>query len=169
MSTQRQRILIVASSLLLLGFLFYLILHSVMQWDIEKQFGNGYVLCAHGEIFYVDKKRDDSFFYVIPYGVKKFNFNNNWILAQTSTKKRFCRDTTVFDINAGNDSINNQYWLIDKSLPINTEDSSNYSTLFYDSFSYNVLTSLIGPLSLEEFKIIKKNLKIDIDLSEQKQ
>ena len=168
MGIKRQRILVITSILLLSGLISILILHSVIQWDIEKNFGNGYVLCDHGEIFYVDKKRDYSYFYVLPYGVKKYGSNKKWIILQTSTKEKYRRDSAVLDINAGNDSIFNSYWLIDKTLPINTADSSNYSTLYFGSFSYKVLSSLIGPMSLEELKINKEILKINIDLSEQK-
>ena len=197
----RITVFVITASILLFILLVGYILYSLCHWDIEYRFGNNYVLCAHGEIFYIDNNTNKTYFNVIPYGVKKYNSNKRWIIAQTTTGFIYSRDSSQiaeskvisqspdFDPNRitysilkpnTKDSLDfrsykesrryDAYWIIDKSIPINTSDSSNYCLLYYSSKTPLPILcpSLIGPLSLEEFNKARNDFKIDLELTKVK-
>lgn len=191
---------VITTCILLFTLLVGFILYSLCHWDVEYRLGNNYVLCAHGEIFYIDNKTNKTYYNVIPYGVKKYNSNKKWIIAQTTTGFIYSRDSSRFtesnvisqspDFNSNRinniiyqntkDSLDfrsykesrryDAYWIIDKSILINTSDSSNYCLLYYSSKTPLPILcpSLIGPLSLEEFNKARNDFKIDLELTKVK-
>ncbi|MBR5907788.1 MAG: hypothetical protein IKZ50_05280 [Bacteroidales bacterium] len=167
--TNRKTIIVLFIFTFLIDPLIIFVIYSLFHWGIEYRFSKNYVLCDDGEIFYIDNNKEKTYYNVIPYGVKKYNSNRRWIIAQTRTGFIYSRDSSqINEPNIKNLTLRfDAYWIIDKSIPINTSDSTNYCLLYTSSYPpYDIIShSLIGPLSLEEFNRIKGELEIDLELT----
>lgn len=123
--------------------------NSVLKnWDVEQDLGSNYILCADGEILYrwSDEKPAE---YVIPFGTARYGFDERWIIVETKTRLGFYRtlpqDTITSEVS--------NYWIIDKSIPVNTDNPSSFEDIYYQGNTYSVITkSLIGPLDSLDFE-----------------
>ena len=123
--------------------------NSVLKnWDVEQDLGSNYILCADGEILYrwSDEKPAE---YVIPFGTARYGFDERWIIVETKTRLGFHRtlpqDTITSEVS--------NYWIIDKSIPVNTDNPSSFEDIYYQGNTYSVIRkSLIGPLDSLDFE-----------------
>lgn len=123
--------------------------NSVLKnWDVEQDLGSNYILCADGEILYrwSDEKPVE---YVIPFGTARYGFDERWIIVETKTRLGFHRtlpqDTITSEVS--------NYWIIDKSIPVNTDNPSSFEDIYYQGNTYSVIRkSLIGPLDSLDFE-----------------
>lgn len=133
--------------------------NSVLKnWDIEQNLGSNYILCADGEIIYQssDEKPAE---YVIPFGTARYGFDERWIIVETKTRAGF-HQTFPQDTIAGEVS---NYWIIDKSIPVDTDNSSTFGDTYYQGNTYSVIRkSLIGPLDSLSFEKEKQKRGIRV-------
>ena len=154
---------------LLIGFVFIvgvgLYFNSVLKnWDIEQDLGSNYILCADGEIIYQssDKKPAE---YVIPFGTARYGFDDRWIVVETKTRSGF-HQTLPQDTIAGEVS---NYWIIDKSIPVDTDNPSTFEDIYYQGNTYSVIRkSLIGPLDSLSFEKEKHKQEIRVQFEKLK-
>lgn len=149
------KIIIVFILIVGLGLYFNFVLKN---WDIEQNLGSNYILCADGEIIYQsgDEKPAE---YVIPFGITRYGFNKRWIVVETKTQSGF-HQTFPQDTIAGEVS---NYWIIDKSIPVDTDNPSTFGDIYYQGNTYSVIRkSLIGPLDSLDFEkeTRKRSLKL---------
>lgn len=133
--------------------------NSVLKnWDVEQDLGSNYILCADGEILYrwSDEKPAE---YVIPFGTARYGFDERWIIVETKTRLGFHRtlpqDTITSEVS--------NYWIIDKSIPVNTDNPSSFEDIYYQGNTYSVIRkSLIGPLDSLDFEreTAKRSIKL---------
>lgn len=152
-----------ALSKLLVGFIIMVGLgmyfNSVLKnWDVEQDFGSHYILCAGGEIFY--RPGDEgSVEYVIPFGTARYGFDERWIVVETRTQSGFHRilpsDTVTGEVC--------DYWIIDKSIPVNIDNPSTFKDIYYQGNVYSIVgKSLIGPMDLLTFEKEKQKRGIKL-------
>lgn len=136
--------------------------NSVLKdWDVEQDFGSNYILCAGGEIFY--RSGDEkSVEYVIPFGTARYGSDERWIVVETKTRSGFHK-TLPKDANAGEVC---DYWIIDKSVPVDIDNPSNFEDIYNKGNAYSIIReSLIGPmdsLTLEKEKQ-KRGIRVGLD------
>lgn len=133
--------------------------NSVLKnWDVDQDLGSNYILCADGEIIYQlnDEKPAE---YVIPFGTARYGFDERWIIVETKTRFGFHRtlpqDTITSEVS--------NYWIIDKSIPVNTDAPSSFEDIYYQGNTYSVIRkSLIGPLDSIDFEkeTAKRSIKL---------
>ena len=148
---------------LLIGFVFIvgvgLYFNSVLKnWDIEQDLGSNYILCADGEIIY-QPSDDKPAEYIIPFGTARYGFAERWIVVETKTRSGF-HQTLPQDTIAGEAS---NYWIIDKSIPVDTDNPSTFEDIYYQGNNYSFIRkSLIGPLDSVSFEkeIGKRRIKL---------
>lgn len=123
--------------------------NSVLKnWDIEQNLGSNYILCADSEIIYQpsDEKPAE---YVIPFGTARYGFDDCWIVVETKTRSGFHQNLPQ-DTIAGEVS---NYWIIDKSILVDTDNPSTFGDIYYQGNIYSVIRkSLIGPLDSLDFE-----------------
>ncbi len=133
--------------------------NSVLKnWDIEQNLGSNYILCADGEIIYQpsDEKPAE---YIIPFGTARYGFDERWIVVETKTRTGF-HQTLPQDTIAGEAS---NYWIIDKSIPVETDNPSTFEDIYYQGNTYSVIRkSLIGPLDSLSFEKEKQKRGIRV-------
>lgn len=154
---------------LLVGFIIIVGLgrycHSVLKnWDVEQDLGSNYILCADGEILY-RWSDEEPFEFVIPFGTIRYGFNERWIVVETKTQSRFYQ-TLPQDTIAGEGC---DYWIIDKYIPVDIDDSSTFEDIYYQGSAYSVIRkSLIGPLDSLTFEKEKQRRNIGISFEKLK-
>lgn len=152
-----------ALSKLLAGFIIIIgvgvYINSVLKdWNVEQDLGNNYILCADGEIIYQpsDEKPAE---YVIPFGTARYGFDQRWIVVETKTRSGF-HQTLTQDTIAGEVS---NYWIIDKSILVDTDNPSTFEDIYYQGNTYSVIRkNLIGPLDSLSFEKEKQKRGIRV-------
>lgn len=126
-----------------------LFLNSIFKdWDVEQDLGSHYILCSDGEILYQRGDEEPAEF-VIPFGTARYGFDERWIIVETKTRSGF-HQTLPQDTIAGEVS---NYWIIDKAIPVNTDNSSTFGDIYYQGNTYSVIRkNLIGPLDSLDFE-----------------
>ena len=124
-------------------------LNSVLKdWDVEQDLGSNYILCADGEILY-QSDNGNPVEYVIPFGTARYGFDERWIIVETRTR-------SAYHLTSSEDTITGEasnYWIIDKSIPVDTDNPSTFEDLYYQGNVYSVIKkSLIGPLDSLTFE-----------------
>ena len=109
--------------------------NSVLKnWDIEQNLGSNYILCSDGEIIYQPIDEKPAE-YVIPFGTARYGFDGE---------------------------VSN-YWIIDKSIPVDTDNPSTFEDIYYQGNTYSVIRkSLIGPLDSLSFEKEKQKRGIRV-------
>lgn len=154
---------------ILIGFVLIVCLglycNSILKnWDIEQNLGSNYILCADGEIIYQssDEKPAE---YVIPFGTARYGFDERWIVVETKTRSGF-HQTFPQDTIAGEAS---NYWIIDKSISVDTDNPSTFEDIYYQGNTYSVIRkSLIGPLDSIDFEKEKQKRGIKVQFEKLK-
>lgn len=123
-------------------FVIFLFFIPKDDWDVSEKFGNNYVLVAMARDFYpilYQKKNESSALNVVYENIIECECNDQWIIAKSGRQN---------------------YWIIDKTVAINLDDTINVYR--------NVKAGLIGPLdSLSFYKTLTiKN--IDLKLRKRK-
>lgn len=123
--------------------------NSVLKnWDIEQNLGSNYILCADSEIIYQPSNEKPAE-YVIPFGTARYGFDDCWIVVETKTRSGFHQNLPQ-DTIAGEVS---NYWIIDKSILVDTDNPSIFGDIYYQGNIYSVIRkSLIGPLDSLDFE-----------------
>jgi len=152
-------------------FIIFLIVPKDDWYTVEK-FGNNYELEVvsrdNYNIVYRIKNKSN---YVINENIIEYNFNDKWIIAKS--KKNSSLELTLTDkgyaylLTTKPDSITNNYWIIDKSIPINLNDSNTFVRLQVKDYFYLIVKSgLTGPLDSLDFYSFLKARNIDIKFKE---
>lgn len=136
-----------------------MILNSIIkEWDIEQDFGHGYFLTSEGDIFYRDSDQDYEFC-MIPFGTYQYGFDEHWIIVETRTRSPY-HLTPPGDTITGEAS---NYWIIDKSIQVDTDTPSTFDDIYYQGNAYSVIRkSLIGPLDSLSFEKEKQKRGIRV-------
>ncbi|GAK37029.1 hypothetical protein SDC9_69271 [bioreactor metagenome] len=122
------------------------------NWYTEIDFGNNYTLEMDKSIYYRSfngTTKKYNWYYVVKDKVEKYNFDKRWIIAKS----------------------NKHYWIIDKSIPVNLNDSSTFDSIveksqyLNKSYSYRIIKSgLVGPLDSLSFEQSREKHKIPTNL-----
>ncbi|GHT74113.1 hypothetical protein AGMMS50262_06450 [Bacteroidia bacterium] len=147
---------------------------SIDDWYTIKKFGNNYELVIvsrnNNEIEYRIHKKT---YNVIRESILEYDFDKRWIIAK-SKKYNYPMELMLSD--DGNyyyyarpskpDSVTINYWIIDKSIPINLNDSNTFERIPDEDGFYEIVKSgLAGPLdSLSFIKELEKR-KVDLKFS----
>lgn len=151
---------ILVGFIIIVGLILYF--NSVFKdWDVEQDFGSNYILCAGGEVFYRSGD-EEPIEYVIPFGTARYGFDERWIIVETKTRSGF-HQTLPKDINTGEVC---DYWIIDKSIPVDIENPSTFEDIYNQGNAYSIIReSLIGPmdsLTLQKEKQ-KRGIRVGLD------
>lgn len=131
--------LIVLPIILIVIFLFFI---PKYDWGVTEKLGNNYELVVMGRNYYpilYRKKNEYSSHYIVNEDIIEYNYNDRWILAKSSRQN---------------------YWIIDKAVPINLDDTINVYR--------NVKAGLIGPLDSLSFYKTLADKNIDLKLRKRK-
>ena len=93
------------------------------------------------------------------YGTARYGFDQRWIVVETKTRSGF-HQTLTQDTIAGEVS---NYWIIDKSILVDTDNPSTFEDIYYQGNTYSVIRkNLIGPLDSLSFEKEKQKRGIRV-------
>lgn len=139
------------------GIIFYFIIIYPLNWGTSEELGNGFIITSDRNLLYRD---NDTEYFVLPFGVKKYAYNTKWIITYTEGYSI----TRNLKEKKKNLSLTN-YWIIDKEIPIhhNKQDST---ILYINGEAYPIITNgLIGPMDSLSFIDSIKKYKIPLKIN----
>jgi hypothetical protein len=141
------------------------------DWYTEIKFGNNYELEVvsrnNYNIVYRIKSKS---YYVVNENIIEYDFDDRWIIAK-SKKDNYLwglikpDSNYVYSKRTQSDGFNLNYWIIDKSVLINLNDSNTFVKVLQKDYYYLIVKSgLTGPLDSLEFYNILKERNINLAL-----
>jgi hypothetical protein len=153
----------------MLFFVFILIPKD--DWYAVEKFEKNYELeVASRSIYNIVYRIKSKSYYVVNENIIEYDFDNRWIIAK-SKKYNYPLELTktdngyVYSKTTQLDSVSINYWIIDKSIPINLNDSNTFERIPEENYYYLIVKSgLTGPLDSLKFYNILRERNINLTL-----